>query len=373
MDVQETQDPPTLSADAFTMDEDGQLFLEFTDLLANDVDPDGDVLNILNLSQVRNGTAVIDDEQVIFTPTENFTGAASFRYRVEDAGGNTDTARVTITVEGRNDAPVAVNDSFVMDQASTLTISEIELLVNDFDEENNDLSLIAVQDAATGAVDLEGGVVTFTPFREFNGETFFRYIVEDSGGARDTGIVEIFVNEVDLSRLATDGDDNLRGTNKRDVIDLLDGDDRYIARGGSDRVNGNDGDDEINGGGGKDRLFGDADKDELNGNGGKDSLFGGDGSDTLKGGNGNDALNGGAGRDLLFGGKGRDTFIFTDDNFGNDVIRDFNERDDSLVFEEGSKVEVFTNRRDTFVEVDDFRITLEDVDLRERDISIDFV
>ncbi len=59
--------------------------------------------------------------------------------------------------------------------------------------------------------------------------------------------------------LGTDAADNLRGTNHRDVILALDGDDRIDGRGGNDVICGGAGRDQILGGSGADKLFGGAD------------------------------------------------------------------------------------------------------------------
>jgi len=74
---------------------------------------------------------------------------------------------------------------------------------------------------------------------------------------------------------------------------------------GTDRLDimfGKKGDDILDGGDGKDFLFGGK---------GNDKLFGGEGNDFLFGGKGDDYLDGGAGSDYLFGDKGNDTFNFT--------------------------------------------------------------
>jgi Ca2+-binding RTX toxin-like protein len=86
---------------------------------------------------------------------------------------------------------------------------------------------------------------------------------------------------------ATDGADNLTGTNKDDLI---------------------------NGGAGDDKLFGGA---------GNDKLLGGLGNDTLNGGAGDDRLYGGVGFNTLTGGAGRDVFVL-DAGAGSDTITDFN-------------------------------------------------
>ncbi|WP_249025287.1 VCBS domain-containing protein, partial [Neisseria canis] len=57
------------------------------------------------------------------------------------------------------------------------------------------------------------------------------------------------------------------------------------------------------------------------------------GNDTLNGGTGDDVLFGGAGNDNLTGGEGADKFVFlANSNSGNDVIVDFTEGEDKVVF-----------------------------------------
>ena len=77
------------------------------DVLANDSDPDGNVLTISAVSDPANGTAVIDtkgtpsplDDEITYTPDMGFTsGADSFSYTVDDGSGGTATAAVEVTV-----------------------------------------------------------------------------------------------------------------------------------------------------------------------------------------------------------------------------------------------------------------------------------
>ena len=71
-----------------------------------------------------------------------------------------------------------------------------------------------------------------------------------------------------------------------------------------------------------DQLNGSDDKDLLRGKRGDDRLSGGAGDDILHGGKGNDILRGDAGDDRLHGGKGNDTFVFAPGD-GQDTISDF--------------------------------------------------
>jgi hypothetical protein len=85
--------------------------------------------------------------------------------------------------------------------------------------------------------------------------------------------------------IGTSANNDIKGTNQRDVI---------VAFGGKDKVNGRGGNDFICGLGGKDTLKGAAGKDVLVGGAGGDKLIGGAGKDTLIGQKGNDVCSGGA-------------------------------------------------------------------------------
>ncbi|MEZ9597115.1 cadherin-like domain-containing protein, partial [Shewanella sp. 10N.261.52.F9] len=68
-------------------------------ILANDTDPDGDILSIIAVGNPQNGTVELDIEgNVVFTPDAGFTGSASYEYTVQDADGLTDTATVYFDV-----------------------------------------------------------------------------------------------------------------------------------------------------------------------------------------------------------------------------------------------------------------------------------
>ena len=76
------------------------------DVLANDSDPDDDVLSVTSVSTPGNGTAVINpDNTITYTPNAGFSGD-SFTYTISDGNGGTDTATVSIAVG--NEVPLYV-------------------------------------------------------------------------------------------------------------------------------------------------------------------------------------------------------------------------------------------------------------------------
>ncbi|MBC7735831.1 MAG: calcium-binding protein [Candidatus Saccharibacteria bacterium] len=87
---------------------------------------------------------------------------------------------------------------------------------------------------------------------------------------------------------------------------------------------------------GQDEMHGSDDKDLLAGGAARDMILGMGGSDKILGGSGNDRLDGGTGADTLTGGKGSDQFIFTTaPGKSVDTITDFSAGDDSFVLWRG--------------------------------------
>ena len=78
--------------------------------MRTDVDPDaGDTVTLLDTlpDPPDHGSATVDtaDNRITYTPSANYHGPDSFRYRVQDGGGLTADATVAVTVKGVNDAP----------------------------------------------------------------------------------------------------------------------------------------------------------------------------------------------------------------------------------------------------------------------------
>jgi|GEM_PF-2396860 len=170
-------------------------------VLANDSDPDGDTLSIQSINGATNGTAVINNGQVDFTPANNFNGQASFSYTVSDGQGGSNVGNVSITVTAVNDDPVAVGDSGSTPEDTLVTI---DVLANDTDPENDALIIQAISDETNGTAVINNGQVDFTPTANFNGLASFSYTVSDGNGGSDVGNVSITVTSVNDQPVAAD-------------------------------------------------------------------------------------------------------------------------------------------------------------------------
>ncbi len=69
------------------------------DVLANDSDYENDLFTISIVSNPGNGTAVIEDNNILYTPNDEFSGMDTFFYTVIDEAGGESQAQVNVYVE----------------------------------------------------------------------------------------------------------------------------------------------------------------------------------------------------------------------------------------------------------------------------------
>ena len=89
-------------------------------VLDNDFDADGDNFSIDSVDNPVFGTAQIVNNQIVYTPNNNFTGADSFQYTIRDDRGAIDTATINISPE-----PIVTFESLVIDgvEGTTQTVT----------------------------------------------------------------------------------------------------------------------------------------------------------------------------------------------------------------------------------------------------------
>ncbi|XUM20585.1 beta strand repeat-containing protein [Bradyrhizobium oligotrophicum S58] len=116
---------------------------------------------------------------------------------VSDGTGTSVPQTVTITINGTNDAPVAVADSYTTSEDNALTVAGAGVLANAHDADGDALSAILVNGPTHGTLALnQDGSFTYTPFADYDGVDSFTYKANDGLADSGTATVSITVTAV---------------------------------------------------------------------------------------------------------------------------------------------------------------------------------
>lgn len=197
--VNGVEDAPFASADGYETSEDTPLSVDAAEgVLANDSDLDGDSLIALLNTTTAHGTLDLSaDGSFSYSPAQDFNGIDSFSYYAFDGTAASEAVTVQITVSGVNDAPLAENDDYSVDEDGTLTVTAPGVLANDSDVEEDALTVTLVTGTANGELALNAdGSFTYSPNADFNGSDGFTYIANDGSNDSNVATVTITVNAV---------------------------------------------------------------------------------------------------------------------------------------------------------------------------------
>ena len=209
--VQEVNDTPTATPDAFTTSEDQTLVLTAGQLLANDqkgpANEAAQTLGILGVGPSPvNCTVSLTGGTLTVIPDADFNGTASFQYTIQDNGttaGLPDprvaTATVTLTITSVNDVPSFTKgaDQTVSEDCGPQTVSSwaTGISAGPANEAGQTLSFLAVGNTnpglfATAPAVSSTGTLTYTPAPDANGTAVITFILQDDGGVANGGIDE---------------------------------------------------------------------------------------------------------------------------------------------------------------------------------------
>ena len=237
-------DAPTVATDTYSVDQDQLLTRPSSvGVLVNDFDIDvGDTITVsdLNSSGQLNGTSqqgaavsINTNGSFVYDPRGSAQLQAlgrtdsvidTFTYTVSDGKGGEATTTVSITVQGVNNDPSAVDDLYTTTEDDILDIDAASgLLDNDSDTENDSIAVTEVQGSTTlsNRVTDRGATVSVNPDGSFSydptsstelqglnvNETLsdsFTYTIDDGNGGQDTATVQVTVSGANDAPVAVD-------------------------------------------------------------------------------------------------------------------------------------------------------------------------
>ena len=191
--ITNVNDAPVAANDSYSTNKNVTLTVSAAGVLANDTDADGDTLSAIGVVGPSHGSLSLNaDGSFIYTPAANYSGADSFTYRANDGTADSNVATVSITVVNTNTAPVAVADTYTVNEDTVLNVAAPGVLGNDSDVDGDAMTALLVSVPSHGALTLNlNGSLSYTPAANYDGPDSFTYKVR--AGAADSNIVTVSI------------------------------------------------------------------------------------------------------------------------------------------------------------------------------------
>lgn len=169
-------------------------------VLANDLDPKGTGLTAALVTPPTHGTLELrSNGSFTYSPALDFNGTDSFTYQASDGVQTSNEATAAITVQAANVAPLAVDDSYQVDQDQRLSIPAPGVLGNDDDPNGDNLTSKLVESTAHGMLALKAdGSFTYTPANDYVGQDQFTYNASDENLNSPPATVTIQVRDTSI-------------------------------------------------------------------------------------------------------------------------------------------------------------------------------
>jgi VCBS repeat-containing protein len=190
--------------DSYSAVEDTILTISSPGVLFNDTDPNFDALTAFLTEGPLNGSLTLDSNGSFeYTPSANFNGQDLFTYQAFDGIAYSNPSTVSLNVEPMNDAPIANNESYSVQEDSPINISAPGILSNDTDIENDTLSALLISEPSNGQLNLNSnGSFNYVPQENFNGTDAFTYNATDGSLPSNPATVSITVNPMNDAPVA---------------------------------------------------------------------------------------------------------------------------------------------------------------------------
>ena len=191
---------PVAADDSYQVVEDHTLMVGVADgVLSNDTDADNDSLTAVLAVGPENGNVFLEvDGSFTYVPDLNFSGTESFAYYASDGVDNSGNATVTIIIDPVASPPVAVDDSFEINEDSPLVVdATLGVLANDYDPDGDAIAAVLSTGPDNGVLDLsDDGSFSYTPDQDYFGTDTFTYKVSAGSLDSDDASVTITINAI---------------------------------------------------------------------------------------------------------------------------------------------------------------------------------
>lgn len=217
--VAAVNDAPVAVTNSYSLNEDTTLNVAAPGVLGNDSDVDGDSLSARIVANVAHGALTFNaNGSFQYVPDANFFGADSFSYVANDGVADSAPVTVTLSVAAVNDAPVAADNTYAVNEDTTLSVAAPGVLGNDFDVEGSALTATRLTNPAHGSLSFSAnGSFVYTPAANYNGPDSFTYRVSD--GLLNSNVATVTINVAAVNDLPAPTADSY-STNRNQTLTI---------------------------------------------------------------------------------------------------------------------------------------------------------
>ena len=199
-------DPPVAVNDAYTVAEGGTLNVPPPGVLGNDVDPEAQPITAILVTGPLHASSFTfnSDGSFNYVHDGSETLSDSFTYKANDGSLDSNVATVNITITPVNDAPVAVNDAYSVNEDTLLSVAAPGVLANDSDPDGPTAIAVLVSGplhASSFALNPDGSF-TYQATLNYNGSDSFTYQRSDGSLLSNVATVNITVVAVNDAPVA---------------------------------------------------------------------------------------------------------------------------------------------------------------------------
>ena len=214
-----TIQPPYTAEEEATLNEGDTLKLNLAEIFT---DPDGDIASYtVKILGDKAGLVKLADSLYNTTGVLKLItgvdpeGDAVVTITATDATKKSVSYQLTLSTVNRENAPVAVDDSYETKEETALKVTlKNKVLLNDYDPDNDTYTATVVTEPAHGTLSFDGeaGTFTYTPEKDFYGNDFFTYTLTEDPRADDPDYEVMTSNEAKVTIKVINVDDPLTVT-----------------------------------------------------------------------------------------------------------------------------------------------------------------
>ena len=221
--------PPYTAEEEGVLNEGDTLKLNLAEIFT---DPDGDITSYtVKIIGDKSGLVKLADSLYNKTGVVNLVtgsnpeGDAVVTITATDDTKKSVSYQLTLTTKDRENAPVAVDDSYETKEETALKVTlSNHVKRNDYDPDGDTYTATVVTEPAHGTLTFDGesGMFTYTPEKDFYGVDFFTYVLTEDPRSTDPDYEVKTSNEAKVTIRVTNVDDPIQVVQNDPVLTLDD-------------------------------------------------------------------------------------------------------------------------------------------------------